>query len=178
MDHNYDGIQELDNPLPNWWLITFFGTIFFAFIYYIHYEFASGPSLDQELQTSLAKIESLQSKHGKPSLGADELKALMSNPKAMSEGHEIFTGKCAVCHGQELQGMIGPNLTDEYWLHGQGHVEEIYQIVETGVVDKGMPAWKGLLTQNDLAKVAAFVATKIGSNPSQPKNPEGEKVTQ
>lgn len=174
--HEYDGIQELDNPLPNWWLITFLASIFFAFIYYVHYEFNFGPSLDKELEASMAKIESLKASQKKAPIDSKKLQALLGDEAALAKGKEVFDGKCAVCHGNELQGLIGPNLTDKFWLHGKGKIKEVYKVVEVGVVEKGMPAWEGILDFNETASVSAYIVSKIGSNPTNAKSPEGEPV--
>ena len=175
-DHDYDGIQELDNPLPLWWLITFYGTILFAFIYYIHYEMGFGPSLDQELEASMAQVQTLQAQHGEEPVAVEDLNSMIGNAEALSKGAEVFQARCAVCHGENLQGMIGPNLTDNHWIHGKGKIEDIFQVVKVGVLDKGMPAWDAILTKDDMSKVSAFVVSKIGSNPPQAKAPEGQLV--
>ncbi len=177
LDHDYDGIRELDNPLPNWWLITFLFTIFFSFIYYIHYEFLAGPSLDEELEVALNRIKVLQTAHGGNQMGDDDLLAFIQKESLSGSGAEIYAGKCSMCHGAELQGLIGPNLTDSFWLHGKGQLTDIYKVVKDGVPAKGMPPWDGLLTPGDIARVTQFIHSKIGSQPNNPKAPEGVEVS-
>ena len=92
------------------------------------------------------------------------------------EGGKVFATKCAPCHGPQLQGSIGPNLTDDFWIHGKGTAAEIAQIVRQGVPDKGMPAWEALLKPEEIQQVAVYVAAAKGSNPPNPKPPQGNKV--
>jgi cytochrome c oxidase cbb3-type subunit 3 len=171
-DHDYDGIQEYDNPLPMWWLATFLGAVIFGYIYWLHYLSGSGPTLLEEFHADMAAVQQLQAKQkmlrpadSLPAAGADE-----------SLGRSVFQSKCAVCHGPELQGSIGPNLTDDYWLYGQGALPDISRVVREGVPDKGMPAWESLLNANELNSVSAFVASASGTHPPNPKPPQGNKV--
>jgi cytochrome c oxidase cbb3-type subunit 3 len=174
--HEYDGIKELDNPLPDWWLATFLMTIMFAFFYWIHYEFSGGQTIAQELEQDLAKIESIKKSRPAASESEDELRQLLSAAGRVDQGREIFAAKCAVCHGPELQGSIGPNLTDEYWLHGKGTMTDIVATVRKGVLDKGMPNWDTQLKDDEIKSVAAFVYQSAGSHPANPKAPQGEKI--
>lgn len=174
--HEYDGIKEFDNPLPGWWLVTFYATIIFAFIYVIHYEFGSGPTLAQELEVAMKEVQA-----AKPAVTAtveseDDLMKQAQDPKVLAMGAEVFTGKCASCHGNELQGLIGPNLTDKFWIHGKGKISDIVTTVKTGVADKGMPPWDGVLKREEIVAVSSFILSKKGSNPPNPKAPQGEPV--
>lgn len=170
-DHDYDGIREYDNPLPMWWLATFFGAIIFGYIYYLHYTSGAGPTLLQEFQSDMA---ALQQAHKNQAGGNLENTAAVGADDSL--GRSVFQSKCAVCHGPELQGSIGPNLTDEYWIQGQGGPRDIGRIVRDGVTDKGMPAWGPLLSANELNSVVAFVASAAGTHPPNPKPPQGNKV--
>lgn len=175
--HDYDGIQEYDNPLPNWWLMTFFGTIIFAFLYWIHYEFAGGPTLLMELKDDMAVIEAAHHSAGKKgSQDTEESLALLLKDSAfVNKGKDIYQAKCAACHGNELQGLIGPNLVDEYWIHGKGNLKGVIEVVRDGVLDKGMPAWDGMLKDEEIKQVVVFVVSLKGSKPPNPKAPQGEK---
>lgn len=176
-DHDYDGIQEYDNPLPGWWLFTFLGTIMFAFFYYIHYDISgAGTSISAELKTDLAAIDKAKTAHGPKSDSDEELALLKGNGAALEEGRAVFAGKCSSCHGPELQGLIGPNLTDEFWIHGKGKLSDISSVIRKGVLDKGMPPWEGMLKDAEIKAVAVFVASRAGSNPPNPKPPQGEKI--
>lgn len=176
--HEYDGIKEFDNPLPNWWLVTFFGTIIFSFVYYIHYEFGGGPTLAQELSTAMSQIEQAAKKSAPPADSETEemLAAAGSTPEALKLGQTTFDGKCATCHGPQLQGLIGPNLTDKFWIHGKGTHKDILTVVKDGVADKGMPPWGALLKKDELYAVVGYIFSKKGSNPPNPKAPQGAEV--
>lgn len=174
--HDYDGIKELNHPLPDWWLATFLITIMFSFIYWIHYEFSGGQTIAEELQKDLAKIESLKKNKPAASDSEEELLKLVNSAAAMEQGKSVYMAKCAVCHGQKLEGSIGPNLTDEYWLHGKGDTRTIAETIRKGVLDKGMPNWDGQLKDDEIKSIAAFVYAQAGSNPPNSKGPQGEKV--
>lgn len=175
-DHEYDGIQEYDNPLPMWWLGTFFLTIIFGFHYWLHYSIAGGPSQLDELKEDVRKLEVRQKKSEGASETEEALAVIASSTEAKTRGQEIYAAKCAVCHGPQLQGLIGPNLTDDYWLHGKGKLTDIIATVRKGVLDKGMPSWEGMLPKSDIQAVVAFVNSRRGSNPPSPKAPQGEKI--
>ncbi len=180
LDHEYDGIKELDNPLPGWWLATFYITIVFAVVYFIYYEFAGGPTLDQELSSDLNRIESVQQK-AVETMGTkseENYLALLDNKEALEQGKAEFLTKCIACHGAQGQGIIGPNLTDEYWIHGDGNISSILQTINEGVVEKGMPPWKGVIAPELMENVAVYVFSIRGSNPPGAKPPQGEKVTE
>lgn len=174
--HEYDGITELDNPLPGWWLWTFFIAIIFSFLYYIHYEFANGPSLKQELTAAMEELE--KNKAQTPDLmeTEDTLASAMNSKDQLSLGAAVFMGKCSVCHGAELQGQIGPNLTDKYWLHGKGTRADLIKVIRQGVLEKGMPNWDQLLSKDELYAVTAYIYSKKGSNPPNAKAPQGNSV--
>lgn len=176
--HNYDGIEEYDNPLPAWWLNIFLGTIIFGFIYWLHYEIGSGPSQLAELKTEMAEIEktSHEAQARLSPESEDDLKKLLGNAGVIALGREIFQGKCAACHGPELQGIVGPNLVDDYWIHGQAKLTDILGVVRAGVPDKGMPAWEAMLKPEELQAVVIFVKSSYGTKPANPKAPQGEKV--
>jgi cytochrome c oxidase cbb3-type subunit 3 len=171
LDHEYDGIQEYDNPLPNWWLVSFFGTIIFAFLYYLHYSFGGGPTLTQELEVAMKDLPKAEEQVW----GEDELKAKMDSPDLIAKGKAVFAGKCAACHGNEGQGVIGPNLTDKFWLHG-GHRADILRTINKGVTEKGMPSWAGMLNDDEMMQVAGFVYSLRQTHPANGKAPQGEEV--
>lgn len=171
-NHDYDGIQELDNPLPNWWLATFFGTIIFSSIYYLHYMSGAGPTLKQEFEAQMKSLPQAVEKV----LTEEELKGPFKSPDNIANGKVVFASKCSVCHGVEGQGIIGPNLTDKFWLHGLGQRKDILQTVQKGVVANGMPAWGDVLSESDAISVAAFVYSLRGTQPSNPKAPQGQEV--
>lgn len=178
MDHNYDGIQELDNPMPSWWLITFFGTIIFAAIYYFHFEITKSSSSDSELAQELLEIEALRknTQANEPQKQEEDLKALIGDKISIEAGEKVFQAKCASCHGTKGEGLIGPNLTDNFWIHGKGDIENLVSVINIGVADKGMPAWKTLIPTTDINRLGAFLVSIQGTSPANAKKPEGQKI--
>lgn len=176
-DHEYDGIKEYDNPLPMWWLWTFYGTIIFAFIYWIHYTFGGGLTLTQELEVAMKDIKAHQVASVPAATESEaDLAAIGKDAQMLEIGKQAYVGKCAACHGAELQGQIGPNLTDKYWIHGKGtHVDTI-KVIREGVADKGMPPWTGILKDDELKAVTAYILSKVGSNPANAKAPQGNPI--
>ncbi len=178
MDHNYDGIEELDNPMPTWWLVTFFATIIFAGIYYFHYEVTQSSTSDLELAQDMAKIEALRKASKATSADAPEvdLNSLIGDPKAIASGDKAYQAKCAACHGSKGEGLIGPNLADDYWIHGAGDIKSVVHIINVGVPDKGMPAWAEMVSVQEANNIAAYVVSLRGTNPPNAKKPEGNKA--
>jgi cytochrome c oxidase cbb3-type subunit 3 len=179
LDHDYDGIQEFNNPLPRWWLATFYGAILFAPLYFGYYHLG-GPGIDphyavdQEVGEIKARQTALLKKSGGPN--EQTLQAIFLDSKRRSAGNGIFTEKCAVCHGADGGGIIGPNLTDKYWIHGDGSLTAILKVVSEGVADKGMPPWGLMLKPDEILSVVAFVKSMQGTKPANPKAPQGSEV--
>ena len=178
MDHNYDGIEELDNPMPTWWLITFFGTMIFAAIYFFHYEITESSSSDLELAEEMSEIQKLRDavKMNTPQPETQDLNALVTNPEALTSGEKVYQSKCAACHGVKGEGQIGPNLTDTFWIHGEGTIEAIAKVINTGVTEKGMPAWGEMISGSEVNNTAAYILSLKGSNPPNAKKAEGVEL--
>jgi len=175
--HVYDGIVENNNPMPGWWIWLFIGTVIFGALYWIHYTFGGGESLKQEFQVAMKEVQQMQgSAPAGPEVSEEVLAALGQDPTALALGGKVFAEKCSMCHGVELQGLVGPSLVDKYWIHGKGTRKDIFTTVSAGVADKGMPAWGSVLKEDELKAVAAFVFSKKGTNPPNPKAPQGEPV--
>jgi cytochrome c oxidase cbb3-type subunit 3 len=176
--HEYDGIRELNNPLPGWWLMTFYITIIFAVVYFTYYHLLGGPTLDQELAQKMGEIKAARTEAEKTKgvKSEEELRALLNNREVLAQGKAEFTAKCTPCHGNNGQGVIGPNLTDDYWIHGDGRISSILGIINEGVPDKGMPPWKGVISPDLMEKVAVYVYSLHGTNPEGAKPPQGVKV--
>jgi cytochrome c oxidase cbb3-type subunit 3 len=166
--HNYDGIEELDNPLPRWWVYLFYATMVFAVVYMAYYVIW-GPTLKEEWEQRIA------AKAPKQKTDID-YNALAGDAKAIAAGKTVFVAKCVACHGPEGQGLIGPNFTDEYWIHGKGTVSDIAEVVKKGVVEKGMLAWEAVLSPGDIAAVSAYVHSLKDTHPANPKAPEGTHI--
>lgn len=176
--HEYDGIIEHDNPLPTWWLWSFLLSIIFAFLYFLHYEVAGGPTLQDELKVQMAELEKI--KAGSEALAPTESEAGLAEEFQKSgvsaAGAAIYTSKCEACHGHELQGQIGPNLIDKFWIHGRGTRMDLVKVIREGVADKGMPPWGPVLKKEEIYSLAAFILSKKGGNPAGAKAPQGESI--
>lgn len=177
--HNYDGIEELDNALPNWWLNGFYLTILFALVYFAYSISGQSPSLVKEYQHAKNDYEYNQYLNKSPAqlLKEEDLRGFLKEPARIQAGHEIFKTKCVSCHGAQGQGGIGPNLTDGYWIHG-GKMTDILNTVTQGVLDKGMPPWGAVLKQDEIYSVVTFVKSLTGTHPPNPKAPQGVLVTE
>lgn len=175
--HVYDGIVEENNPMPDWWIWLFIGTVIFGFIYWIHYELGGGRNQQDEYKASIAELQIRVEKNAVSAVDTEEsLTEYMKNEAVLTSGKQLFTDKCAMCHGDLLEGKIGPNLTDQYWLHGQGRRMDLVEVIRKGVPAKGMPPWEGLMKPLEIKNVAAYIHAKIGSAPAGAKAPEGAKV--
>ncbi|GIL17755.1 MAG: hypothetical protein BroJett040_15060 [Oligoflexia bacterium] len=173
--HEYDGIQEYDNPLPGWWLTTFYGTIIFAALYYVYYTFMGGPTLSQELEAEMKAVPAVQSASADSNMTEDTLAAKFGDQNTIAQGKTVYVAKCLPCHAENGGGLIGPNLTDNHWINGQGTRVGIFKVISTGVTDKGMPAWEQMLKPEELTAVAAFVYSLKGTNVSGGKPPQGQE---
>lgn len=176
--HVYDGIIEENNPMPDWWIWLFILTLIFGSIYWLHYASGGGQTLLQEYEAELInhqkKVAAAESAPIRDSEA--ELLAYMQSEHAITDGAAIYSEKCAMCHGADLEGKIGPNLTDRYWLSGQGTRVDLVKVISDGVPANGMPAWKSMLSRSAVKNVAAFVHSRIGTNPANPKAPQGQEV--
>ncbi|OJY28514.1 MAG: hypothetical protein BGO98_05420 [Myxococcales bacterium 68-20] len=174
--HEVDGIQEYDNKLPNWWLYTFYGAIAFGVGYWYWYESAQiGASPAQSYQAELDQAAAAQASEITVGEATPEaLAALAKDPSAVALGKQVFTSTCAACHRNDGGGSVGPNLTDEFWLHG-GAPEKIFRTIASGVPDKGMPAWQPQLGALKTQAVTAYVLGLKGTNVAGGKVPQGER---
>jgi cytochrome c oxidase cbb3-type subunit III len=175
MGHEYDNIRELDNKLPSWWLYGFYITIIFAGIYLWRYHIShSAPLSHEELQVELAKAEEEKAiRLQKAGGGVDENTVRMLTAADIEAGKKLFTTTCAPCHAADGGGIVGPNLTDDYWLHG-GDIKDVFKTIKYGVPDKGMQPWKGQFSATQLAQLASFIKSIKGSKVANPKEPQGE----
>lgn len=177
IDHEYDGIKELDNPIPAWFNALFYSTITFAVVYMLVYHvFGWGLNQDQEYQREMAIAEREKQEYLAQAANLIDESTVEIDAAMAPAGQAIYTANCAVCHGNAGEGGIGPNLTDEYWLHG-GDIKDIYAVVKYGVPDKGMVPWEQTLTPGQIAEVSNYIVTLIGTNPPNAKEPQGDKFT-
>jgi len=174
LDHNYDGIHEFDNDLPPWWKYGFGFTIVFAFVYVGYYHLSTKGQLQgAEYETEMRQAALLVS------AGADDPTKLttylaLTTAADLGSGKSIYTTNCAPCHGANAEGKVGPNLTDEFWLHG-GEVNHVYKTIKYGIPSKGMVAWKGKLSGKQILQVTSYALSLQGTLPANAKPPQGEK---
>jgi cytochrome c oxidase cbb3-type subunit 3 len=172
LEHEYDGIREYDNPLPRWWLWILYATVIFVPLYYVlPGRLGENGGNVAEYEASVAAYKSAQPP-APPTISGERLLALSKDEEALEEGQEVFTKNCAACHGADGGGVIGPNLTDNAWIHG-GTPTAIHNTLVVGVLAKGMPAWERLLKPEELDHVVAYVISLQGTKPATPKAPEG-----
>lgn len=166
LDHEYDGIREYDNPLPRWWVLSFWASCVFAAGYFFHYHVShNGVSVEGEYEAEMQIARAAEAKRAlAETVSEGSLRKLASDGGSMAEAKALFGQRCAPCHGGEAQGLIGPNLTDPFWLHGSGSPMDVYSVVNDGVAAKGMPAWGKQLSASELRKVTAFVTTLRNTN--------------
>lgn len=176
LDHDYDGIKELDNNLPTWWVYLFYGCIIFAVVYLVRFEIMDGDNQEMELKKEMAqaKVEVAAYMKNAPDLMDEKSVTLLTDPASIADGKVIFTTNCVACHRADAGGQIGPNLTDENWILGGGIKNIFHTLVKGGRDGKGMISWKGILKPKEMQKVASYVISLRGSNPVDPKAPDGE----
>ena len=180
LDHNYDGITELDNNLPPWWKYMFYATIVFAVVYLVRYHITG----DGQLQTAEYMAEVNEAAAEKETMMAnatdmvtEENVEYLIAAADLAKGEAIYQGNCATCHGQLGEGGAGPNMTDEYWIHGGG-IKNIFKTIKYGVPAKGMIAWQSQFSPTQMQKVASYVLSLQGTNPANGKAPQGEKYVE
>ncbi len=160
LDHDYDGIRELDNPLPSWWLWSFLFSIMFSALYGIHYHLGGGGlSSSSELDMKMAAIQKVRDRaaRNRKELSEEEYQVLLQSEETRAQGKAVYNQSCAACHGAQGEGLIGPNLTDAQWIHGGGTMREIAAVIRGGVVEKGMPAWEGVIQSQDIDAIVVFI---------------------
>lgn len=178
MDHEYDGIHELDNTLPPWWLYMFYGTIIFAIVYMVNFfgmgSFMQQDELKAEKEQAELAIAKYKEKYGK---NIDETNAvLMTDDNALADGADIYSKNCVACHAANGGGGVGPNFTDNYWLHGNT-INDLFKTIKYGVPEKGMIPWESQLNPEQIQNVASYILTEFkGKNVEGGKEPQGEEI--
>ncbi len=176
-DHEYDGIRELDNSLPPWWVAMFYITIAFG-VAYLGYFHITGYGVNQatEYAQEMERAdEAVQAYLAKQADRVDETNVVvLQEPKDLELGQTIFNTYCSACHGMLGEGGVGPNLTDNYWIHG-GDITAVFKTIKYGVPEKGMIAWNTQLRPVEMQKVASYIMTLVGTTPPNPKEPQGEE---
>ena len=178
-DHEYDGIRELDNSLPPWWKYGFYLTIVWAFGYMLYYHISTGPSSEQEYRAQMKQAELAIEEYRKNAKNlVDETNVtILTEASDINAGKTIFGQYCAVCHAADGGGIVGPNLTDNYWLHGSD-IKNMFSTIKYGGQGKGMKSWQQELSPVMMAQVASFITTLKGTTTASPKAPEGKPDTE
>lgn len=180
MEHTFDGITELDNPTPAWFMVLFYGTIIFGVIYLFNYDILGwGKTQEEEYIAELEQAENdrilLMQKPGGAAKKINEDNVEQSTESAvLLSGATLYKTACSPCHGEHGEGSVGPNLTDEYWIHG-GSIKDIFKTIKYGVPDKGMIAWEKSLSPKQISELSSYILSLQGSNPVGAKAPQGEK---
>ncbi len=175
LDHDYDGIRELDNALPPWWKYGFYITIGIAVVYLLNFEvfgYGKNPTEEYDAEMAKAKVQ-MEMYEATNKDKIDENNVPMADAAGLSKAKEIFSTKCFVCHGMQGEGSVGPNLTDDYWLH-KGSLNDIYRSIKIGYPDKGMQSWANEFSPKEISSLASYVTTLHGTNPPNPKAPQGD----
>jgi len=176
-DHDFDGIRELDNRIPPWFSTLFVVTVLFAAVYLLNYHgFGSSKLMIEEYgdEVAAAEIQRRVMLAAEGTIDENTLVALQ-DAEALLRGGNEFTKYCVSCHGNRGEGLVGPNLTDQYWIHGAG-VRNVYATIKNGVPAKGMISWQLVFTPKQIQEIASYVLTLQGTNPSNAKKPEGQLV--
>lgn len=176
MDHDYDGIQELDNSLPPWWLYGFYLTIIFAAVYLLRYHVFGAPNQYEAFKTEMAQAKKDVAEYKKNAKNLVDINTVtqLTDQSDLAAGKKIFETNCIPCHMIDGGGGIGPNLTDKYWILG-GDIKHIFKTIsEGGRSGKGMISWKSQLKPLEIAQVASYVLTLQGTTPANPKEPQGD----
>lgn len=177
LDHDYDGIQELNHPLPPWWNFIFYAAIIFSVGYFIYFQLLSGPSLRDEFRESYSQVVALQEEFKKQNsaFNKDYYQSMIADD-GFKKGEVVFEENCLACHNEKGKGDIGPNLTDKYWLIAKGTPQTIYDVVFNGSEENGMPAWAELISKDEIYQAVAYVMSLKNTHQPGGKEPQGEIV--
>lgn len=180
LEHDYDGIHELNHPLPNWWLGSWILSFVFAVPYFMYYVMLDGPTLTDEYKEDMAVITQIREAEAKNSANFDlaQYNTWVKKNDGVAKGAVVYEENCLSCHSDGGAGDIGPNLTDKNWIHVNGKAEQVYPFIVKGFEDNGMPAWGEILSKEDMMAVTAYIITLQGTNPKDAKEPQGEIIQQ
>lgn len=172
--HTYDGIRELNNPVPAWFNVLFYGTLLFAIGYLYYYHIGEyGPRQDTEYEIEMAKAEADKRKFLAGSAVSIDENSVKLDETLIANGKNVYNANCIACHGDQGQGLVGPNLVDDYWLHG-GSINDIFKTIKYGVPEKGMVSWEKSLSPKNISEVTNYIISLKGTKPANAKAPQGE----
>jgi len=180
MEHQFDGIAELNNPIPAWFMVLFYGTIIIGVGYLLNYHvFHFSKSQDEEYvaeiqQAADDKVAFLSNPVNSASAVNENNIEQRKDPAVLKSGEALFATRCPPCHGDKAQGLVGPNLTDVYWLHG-GKIKDVFKTIKYGVPEKGMISWEKSMSAQQISDIANYVLSLQGSNPAGAKASQGTK---
>ena len=178
--HNYDGIEEYDNPMPGWWVWLFVASIVWTPIYILGvHQFGFINSYEDDLASSQTELAEWRSDYedANPTINVSDesIASFIGVAEHIDAGTALFSKNCAMCHGNAAEGLIGPNLTDEYWIHGSNNAD-LFAVITDGVLEKGMTPWGSILSVDERSQLIAFIRSVSGTNPPGGKAAEGEKA--
>jgi cytochrome c oxidase cbb3-type subunit 3 len=175
LDHDFDGIKELNNKIPPWFMAIFYISIIWAVIYMVDFHILGSGNVQEDEYAEEVRIASLEreilNKSG--ALVNEDNVTVLDDAGALASGKDIFVKNCAACHGMGGEGLVGPNFTDDYWIHGN-QIGDLFKTIKYGVPAKGMISWESQLSPNQMQEVASYILTLRGTNPPNPKAPEGD----
>lgn len=178
LDHDYDGIKELNNKIPPWFMAIFYGTILWGAYYMVDYHILGSGNVQEDeyaVEVQMAAMErEILNKSG--ALVNEETVTVLDDVGSLANGKETFIKNCAACHGQNGEGLVGPNFTDDYWIHGN-KINDLFKTIKYGVPQKGMISWQAQLDPTQMQEVASYILTLRGTNPPNQKAPEGNLYT-
>lgn len=174
LDHDYDGIKELDNALPPWWKYGFYITIVLAVIYLFRFHIAeTGPNPEQEYAAEMKRADEQMKAYMAKAKDLVDENNVQFEQAGVETGKELYLKACVACHGQKGEGGVGPNLTDDYWIHG-GSMSNIFKTIKYGYPDKGMQSWQQQYSPKQMAQISSFIKTLHGTNPPNGKAAQGD----
>ncbi|NCN26532.1 c-type cytochrome [bacterium] len=177
LDHEYDGIKELDNPLPRWWLISFYGAIIFGICYFFYYVVGGAPTLRDEYNKEQEVHHAVRAEY-LAKLGAfdvEHFEKIYTNESVIQYGESLYVANCMSCHADGGKGDIGPNLTDRFWLFSFGNPETVYPFILSGNPNGGMPSWSDKIEKEDIYAILAYVLNQQGKTYENAKQEEGNE---
>jgi cytochrome c oxidase cbb3-type subunit 3 len=175
LDHDYDGIKELNNKIPPWFMAIFYGSIIWAAIYMVDFHIIGSGNVQEEEYLAEVQTAELEKEilNRSGALVNEETVTLVDDAASLSSGKDIFVKSCAACHGMKGEGLVGPNFTDDYWIHGNT-INDLFKVVKYGVPQKGMISWQTQLNPTQMQEVSSYILTLRGTDPPNQKAPEGE----